>query len=166
MKKDGFSLIELLVAMSLLAILLTFSFPFYQKNLINTRLYSQSSNLVNMMSFARSESLRRNDYITVCPTINFINCSGKDFSKGTIIYLDTDRNGLNNVNQILKIATKWNTTDKGKMNNNQLITFNGSGNAIITDSILVCVPTYESYTITISSLGKLEITKNTGDNGC
>lgn len=61
----GFTLIELIVAIAVAAILLTVAVP-SMKNLIrNNRVTGQTNELVAMINFARSEAIRRNDSIDV-----------------------------------------------------------------------------------------------------
>lgn len=64
-RSGGFTLIELIVAIAVLAILLTIGVPSIQELIKNNRVTSQTNELVAMINFARNESIRRNDSITV-----------------------------------------------------------------------------------------------------
>ncbi len=57
---QGFSLIELMLGISILAILMTFAFPSYKAWLQNTRVKTTAASIVNGLQIARSEAVRRN----------------------------------------------------------------------------------------------------------
>jgi type IV fimbrial biogenesis protein FimT len=61
----GFTIIELIVAIAVLAILLTIGVPSIQQLIKNNRVTAQTNELVSMINFARNESIRRNDTVTV-----------------------------------------------------------------------------------------------------
>ena len=59
----GFSLIELIVAMAVLAILMVAAIPAIGEMIANSRIRSVSESLVSGMQFARAEAVRRNERI-------------------------------------------------------------------------------------------------------
>ena len=62
----GFTLIELMVALAVLAILVTTAVPSFRNSIVSSRLDSVASDVVNAISFARSESIKRNSTIQLC----------------------------------------------------------------------------------------------------
>ncbi|MDO9635827.1 MAG: prepilin-type N-terminal cleavage/methylation domain-containing protein, partial [Thiobacillus sp.] len=54
----GFTLIELMVTLSVLAILLTIGIPSLQMFIQNSRLQSQSASLMGDLNYARAEAVR------------------------------------------------------------------------------------------------------------
>lgn len=62
---SGFTVIELIVAISVLAILVTMGIPAIQEMIKNNRVTGQANELVAMINFARNESIRRNRCIVV-----------------------------------------------------------------------------------------------------
>lgn len=76
-RAGGFTLIELIVAITVLAILLTIGVPSIQKLIKDNRVTSQTNELVALINFARNESIRRNDSITVELTSNANGWSGE-----------------------------------------------------------------------------------------
>lgn len=69
-QNDGFSLIELIVTLSVLGILLGLAAPnvsaFYRSQLV----ISQANEMISLLSFARSEAIRRNTSVTLCRADN------------------------------------------------------------------------------------------------
>lgn len=61
----GLTLIELVITIAVLAILLTVAVPSITELLKNNRMAGQATELVGVMTFARSEAIRRNAQILV-----------------------------------------------------------------------------------------------------
>lgn len=163
----GFTLLELVVVMCVIGILITMSYPLFRTSMINNRLYSESSQLTNILALARGEALRRNDYVSVCPTSDGATCFvGNDFHTGTIVFLNSTQTGLSNAAQIIKIFDPWTQPDKGRLTTGSLVTFSADGRTNQTNTILVCKPTYPSFTIDLQASGKIQLIANAGDGGC
>lgn len=62
---SGFTLLELMVAITVLGVMATLAVPMITDLIRNNRVISQNNELVAMLSFARNESIRRNDSVTV-----------------------------------------------------------------------------------------------------
>lgn len=167
-KTTGFTLIELMVVVGIVSIMMMIAVPTLKQSMINNRLMFEAQSLYNIIIFSRTEAIRRNDYISVCPSINGTSCSGKDYSKGTIVYLNSAMSGLSTSSQIIKVYDGWSVGDKASFVVGNDITFTGSGNSKTNtiSSLLVCNPTYNSYNLNINLIGKTTIIKNTGDGGC
>lgn len=166
-KEKGFTLIELMVVITVVSTMMVIAVPLLKQSMINNRLMFEAQSLYNTLSFARTEAIRRNDYVSVCPSNNGTSCNGSDYSKGIIVYLNSSLSGLNNQNQIIKVYDQWSGNDNGKIITGAT-TFNGAGylqtNTI--NNLLVCNPSYKSYTININLLGKVTINSNPNDGGC
>ena len=62
----GFSLIELLVTITLLSVLLFIALPSFQQLISDTRLSTQSLTLRNVLSTGRSEAINRGEAVRLC----------------------------------------------------------------------------------------------------
>ncbi|MBU1284212.1 MAG: GspH/FimT family pseudopilin [Gammaproteobacteria bacterium] len=69
-KQQGFTLIELMITIALLAILMGIAIPNMRQFLVNQRVSGQASELINSLAFARSEASKRNVNIVVIPAAN------------------------------------------------------------------------------------------------
>ena len=90
----GFGLIELIVTISIIAILLAIALPSFQGTLNSNRTTSQMNDLVAAFNLARNEAISRNRAVTVCaantssgtPT----NCAGSTgWNLGWMVYVDS-----------------------------------------------------------------------------
>lgn len=66
----GVTLIELMVTISILAILLAIAAPSFQQMLTSSRVTSLTNELVAALNFARSEAVKRGKTVTVCKSAN------------------------------------------------------------------------------------------------
>lgn len=87
--QQGITLIELLVAMSILTILLAVGVPSFSQFTANSRLESYANTLFSHMSLARSEAVKRNARVVVCKSSDNSTCAGSgDWSQGWIVFVD------------------------------------------------------------------------------
>ena len=87
MRSRGFSLIEMMVAVAVLAILLTIGLPAFGGLIDNQRLDSSAESLMRSVQFTRGEAARRNRHITMAPL-------GSHWHDGWVIFLDANTNGM------------------------------------------------------------------------
>jgi type IV fimbrial biogenesis protein FimT len=85
----GFTLVELLVALLVLVVLITFGVPSFNKAMLGARLSGFSSQLFGAMQQARSEALKRNAAVTLCASEDGTACTtGTDWEIGWIVLSD------------------------------------------------------------------------------
>lgn len=71
----GFTLIELMVTLSVAAILSTIAIPSYQTFVINGRMVSQANDLITALNMARSEAVKRGANVTICASSDSATCT-------------------------------------------------------------------------------------------
>nr|WP_315247387.1 GspH/FimT family pseudopilin [uncultured Albidiferax sp.] len=82
----GFTLIELMVTMALLAVLLLVATPSMVAFKRNSELTSATNTLFSAINAARGEAMKRGMRAMVVPTNN-----GSDWSAGWVVFIDNDR---------------------------------------------------------------------------
>lgn len=82
----GFTLIELMVVIAILAIVLSIGVPSFTNMVKNNRLTSAANDMVAMLQFARSEAVRRGRNVQVSAV------SG-DVEQGLMVWFDDNGNG-------------------------------------------------------------------------
>ena len=84
----GFTIIELIVALAVLAILVALAVPNFNDATLTARLNGFANSLVASSQVARSEAIKRNTNITLCMSANGTTCAG---SWGMAAGLDNPR---------------------------------------------------------------------------
>ena len=72
----GFTLVELMVTLAVLAILLTLAVPSFNQATLGSKLNSMSNSFVASAQLARSEAIKRNAQVTMCASSNGTSCGG------------------------------------------------------------------------------------------
>lgn len=88
-KQSGFTLIEMLVTVSVLVILATVAVPSFTSIIRTNRAVSEANQVLSIITLARSEAIRRNRNVTVCASLDGERCSGSTtWALGAIVFVD------------------------------------------------------------------------------
>lgn len=68
-RDHGFTLIELLVTLALVAIVATVAVPSFSNYIANQRVKAASQELFVSLNYARSEAIKRNGNVRICPIV-------------------------------------------------------------------------------------------------
>jgi type IV fimbrial biogenesis protein FimT len=91
-RERGFSAIELMVALSVAAILATLAIPNLRTFIQNNRLSSASNDLLRSFQLARSSAIKYGTNVVICAadtTATALKCSGGPFTQGWIVFRDS-----------------------------------------------------------------------------
>jgi type IV fimbrial biogenesis protein FimT len=109
----GFTLIEVLVVMVVLAVLVGLAAPSFRTSIQNVRTSAAGEELTAFMSYARSEAIRRGARVSVCPTANGTSCGG-GWSQGFMVVLDASASdGTESVN-LAEVLRVWEPPSNSK----------------------------------------------------
>ena len=93
-RSSGFSLVELLIVLAVVALLLTFAVPSLSGMLQSSRLTAASNALLASMHLARGEAIKRNSRVVLCKSENGLTCSSTGgWEQGWIVFHDLNNNG-------------------------------------------------------------------------
>jgi len=106
----GFTLLELIIVLSISILLVTIGIPGFQSLIQNNRLSAVASRIQSDLLFARNQSTNYLNYITVCPLEN--NVCSNNWGAGLDIFIDSDSDGnYDNGESLLKMGDKFNSND-------------------------------------------------------
>ncbi|MBB1076173.1 GspH/FimT family pseudopilin [Rhodoferax sp. 4810] len=94
--EGGFTLIELMVTLSVLVVLMALAVPSFQSMMASSNLSSVTNDLMTTLAQARSNAVRRGARVTVCKSANGSQCvTTGDWEQGWIMFNDDDHSGTN-----------------------------------------------------------------------
>jgi len=90
---QGFTLVEMMVAVSIIAILGSIGIPAFNNMLLSHRMATESNLFLTALHLARTESIKRNGRVVVCKSVSGDACAEEgNWQQGWIIFVDTNNN--------------------------------------------------------------------------
>ncbi len=112
MKTSGFTLLELMITISIVAIIMTLSTPSARDMIASADRKAAFNQTSSALSLARSEAVNRNTTVTFCASTDHETCS-TDWSAGQIVFEDPNGDGVvANANDIIRVFKKLGTNTK------------------------------------------------------
>lgn len=165
----GFTLIELMVAITLLVITMTIAVPSMRSTIQNNRVVGLTNDLIASLNLARSEAVKRGLSVSICPASdqNF-NACGNNWNNGWLVFVNPDENATfaNNATEILVRAHQVQGQGIGITTNpaNSVATYNsagfaaaGTGNLNFNLTASGCTGN-QSRTVNVSVTGRITTT--------
>lgn len=114
-KQGGVTLVELLVTLTVMAILLAIAVPSFQGMIASSRVRSTTNDIMAMLSQVRQEAIRRGNRVTMCKSADQTQCTTSgDWSQGWIAFSDTSHSSASaNVDSGETIVLKQSTVSSG-----------------------------------------------------
>lgn len=118
----GFTLMELLVTLAIMALLLALAMPSFKSSIDSNRRTTYANQLVEDLNLARSEAIKRNKKVVVCASSGGTSCitapgAPSDWTVGWIVYVPTAATGtftpgdlILRVHEALKLPAGWAAT--------------------------------------------------------
>ncbi len=98
----GFTLIEMLVAIVVMAILAAIAVPSFNSIVISSRLKTYSNDLVAALNLARSEAIKRSGRVVLCKSANGTACTNAgNWAQGWIVFVDGNNDAAVNAGEVI-----------------------------------------------------------------
>jgi prepilin-type N-terminal cleavage/methylation domain-containing protein len=146
--RKGFTLVELMVTIAVLAIIATLAAPNLSRTLKNTKVKTSSGDIFNFLQQARTEAVRLGKTVTICGSSDGSNC------------LNANRTNWS-TGLIAKSSASSTPIQKLTFENSQLtitapetITFNPVGSTTAEHEITVTIPDADTYSVCVEVIGR------------
>lgn len=185
---QGFTLIELMVTVVVMAIILTIAIPSFEATINSNRLTTAANEMLASLQVARLEAIRRNKRIVLCFSSNANTenptCSPDDASdaSGWITFVDLNKNGTYDDGgpALLRTSTVHNTVNvlgSSNIPGKVRVMFRSDGFARDSDGVVLLVgaidmclptrrPTENVRRISIGSGSRISIARHDADGSC
>lgn len=140
-KAMGISLVELLVSLSVAAILIAASAPSMKTLIVNNRIDNVADELYGSLMLARSEAVKRQRTVSLCSTVDDLTCdeSNSGWHHGWLIFTDERDDGLlNDSDRLLRRVTGQSEFISILWNRGYSLRFNSRGQTSQSGTFQVC----------------------------
>lgn len=145
----GFTLVEMAITVTVLAVLLGMAAPLFTGMINGNRLTGNANELVAAVLIARSEAIRGNARTSLCQSADGVNCSNASPWRGWIVFADADGDNVVDAGEIVRAgiieAPVQVLSSPSVTNANTRITFRAdglayAGNNLLEGNLRVCLP--------------------------
>lgn len=160
----GFTLIELMIVLVILAVVLVFALPGFSNIFLGTRLTNYSNEIVSSVHLARGEAIKRNADITLCASADGATCSAANAWGAGWIVLDTDDRV---VSSNAAVAPGFLVVEASNINT---LVFDGSGLVSTAATFKICrqSPSIGSQEreVLVTNIGRTSVSTNNNAESC
>jgi type IV fimbrial biogenesis protein FimT len=162
----GFTLIELIVTILVAGILMAIAIPSFTQFLKDARMGGQARGLLSDVQYARSEAVKRNQNVALCPSSDGATCAD-DWANTRIIFVDDNRDGVRgNTEEILRISESP-VPPQTLVAEDDFLFFRSTGQVNAATTFTFCDDRVGNFgrLVTVSVSGRSEVTKTECDEG-
>jgi type IV fimbrial biogenesis protein FimT len=176
-RKKGFTLVELLITIALMAVISALAVPSFQMLLLKNRISFENERIFETLYYIRTEAIKRNNQVSWCPSSDGLDCDPElSWMDGWIIFSDQAKRGEldHESDKVLRVGVglpagyllystkhqKW----FGYRPNGTSVGSSGSGNT----SFIVCTPEegVDGKRVIVSITGRPRVAMGIGDRVC
>ncbi len=169
----GLTLVELMLVLALLGILTVVAVPGFQSLQQRTQMRAEATRLLAALNLARSEAVRRNVPVSLCPSSFAVSasldCDG-DYSAGWIVFSNPGKSPEVTAGSLVQAyrplpAQLQLSNRSGTRLVDELITFLPDGSAGRNRTLMICSrarPDLASWSLVMNIVGRSRLVRNWG----
>ncbi len=121
--QKGFSLVELMVAVSVISLLITVAIPSFETSVLGMRGSSLADKLIASIHLVRSEAIARNSRVTLCASVDGNSCdnTADDWNRGWIAIWYNPELAQTEVIRYWRVSSQGANVQLGGLNSHKLI---------------------------------------------
>ena len=167
----GFTLIELMIVITIVAIFVVVGVPNFQNMIKDNRLSTQANSLVSSMHLARSEALKLRTPVSICRTTDGTSCAGAGgaWDTGWLVFADTANLGVVDAGERIILtqgALSSSNTLRGVAAVNNFVSYLPTGLSLTNGNFRLCdgsVPDVATgRQIRVGTTGRVSVSVGTG----
>ena len=124
----GVTLIEMMLAITIMGIILVLVAPNYKIFIMNNEQVAAMNEFTGFLNFARSEAIKRGSVVTICQSDGGSSCNGTSWNDGWLVFPDDDgSNDRNGSEAVLKARMSMASGFTMTSNGGNRVEFNSRG---------------------------------------
>ena len=166
-QQKGVTLIELMITVSIVAIILAFVSPSIQSILINNKIVAEINETSSLIQYARHHAIDEQAQVVVCPSKDYSACSS-DWNDPKIVFIDHDNNAIRSATEDLLVTIGATSGTSLMTNSTNIIMFSGTGEANLATEILLCHKDGKAEyarSLSVSLQGRVKMSTDSDRNG-
>jgi type IV fimbrial biogenesis protein FimT len=166
-QQKGVTLIELMITVSIVAIILAFVSPSIQSILINNKIVAEINETSSLIQYARHHAIDEQAQVVVCPSKDYSACSS-DWNDPKIVFIDDDNNAIRGATEDLLVTTGATSGTSLMTNSTNIIMFAGTGEVNLATEILLCHKDGKAEyarSLSVSLQGRVKMSTDSDRNG-
>jgi type IV fimbrial biogenesis protein FimT len=166
-QQKGVTLVELMITVSIVAIILAFVGPSIQNILIKNRIVAEINEISSLIQYARHHAIDEQAQVVVCPSTDYAICS-TDWNDPKIVFIDDDDDEIRGAAEELLVSISATTETSLMTNTTDIIKFAQTGEANESTEILLCHKDGEAKyarSLSVTLQGRVKMSTDSDKNG-
>ncbi|WP_252176451.1 GspH/FimT family pseudopilin [Endozoicomonas sp. 4G] len=166
LSRAGMTLPEMLVTLSVFAILIAVAVPSLKDLLADRRVAAATQTLFVSMLLARSEAIKRRSSVSICKSDNGSGCDNSltDWSTGWLVFADGNADGVVDAgDQLIRVFEETDNLASMQWNNGSTLGFNYHGQAYRAGTFTLCEASSSGFAvrqIVLSLTGRARVSES------